>query len=640
MYKFVGWTALLFAAITVTLWFGIALNYTSRQEAILSNWNNTQLMLVKNAASASQSWLELQFPGGVATAQEEQEVIQRFVTPIHLIQNSYAWIYSGNELIYDQRTDVPPDYRGKSIAQIFESQKRLGGSNYDQLITAVSDGVEGTGWYIWLPQRGREDVAWTPIHFASRTWTIGLTTPESDVLAFSGIQQDLQREIFGVGAITLLLWGIFFLIIRQQKMADQRAKLEEKSVGDRTAFAQRINSQSVELAQINTELEKVAGVRDEFLANMGHELRTPLSTIIGLTYALQCQVYGPVTEKQAKSLETIMNTSQHLSSLITDILDLSKLQAGKMRLDIRPFPLALLVEASLAFVDQQSFQKKIKVSLNQDDQVSIIEGDELRLKQLMINLLNNAVKFTPEGGQVGIDIAGDEGANQIAISVWDTGIGIAASDMPRLFKPFVQLDSGISRQFTGTGLGLSLVVRIAEMHGGSISLSSEVGKGSRFTLYLPWQGNDYQGPHEESSRIVQTLERIPRPEGEFSILIAEDQPQNSQLITDFLTAIGYRMIPAGSGEDTVRLCKDRKPNLVLLDMQLADMDSLKVIEYLRSDPNCSSLPIIALTSLVLPGDPERILQAGANHCIQRPVQLDRLVDLIQSTVVHPEKVTL
>ncbi|HVP21487.1 MAG TPA: hybrid sensor histidine kinase/response regulator [Anaerolineaceae bacterium] len=637
MPKLKGWVALLMAFITVALWCGVAWNYTNRQEAVLENWNVSQMLLVKNAAAAVQGWKDLQSSKGVGAVQAEQEAIQRFIQPIRVLQDSYTWVYADGALVYDQRPEIPADYLGKTIDQVFAIQKQSGASDYETLTNDVMNGVEGSGWYVWLPQRGRDAAAWTSLKVADKIWVIGLSTPESEILAGSGILQELQGEIFGVGAITLLLWGIFFLILRQHKMVESHLKLLEKSVDDRATLAERISSQSVELAQMNTELENVTGVREEFLAKMGHEMRTPLSTIIGLTYALQCQVYGPVTEKQAKSLETILNTSQHLSSLVADILDLSQLRAGKMRLDIRPFPISLLIESSLAFVDQQSFQKKIKVTLNNDEQVKVIEGDELRLKQLMINLLNNAVKFTPEGGQIGIDIAGNAADNQVDISVWDTGIGISGPDMPRLFKPFVQLDSGTSRQFSGTGLGLSLVVRIAEMHGGSISLSSEVGKGSRFTLRLPWQGNDYGGPSKGSSRIIGILGQIPTQEKEFSILIADDQPENSQLMSDFLTAVGYEVISASSGEETIRICKGRNPDLVLLDLQLVDIDSLKLIESLRSDPSLGDLPIIALTSLVLPGDPERILQAGAKACLQRPVQLGPLAELIHSTLVHPEK---
>jgi CheY-like chemotaxis protein len=256
----------------------------------------------------------------------------------------------------------------------------------------------------------------------------------------------------------------------------------------------------------------------------------------------------------------------------------------------------------------------------------------------MLNLLNNAVKFTSEGGQIGMDIAGDPENKQVTITVWDTGIGIAAADMPRLFKPFVQLDSSTSRQFNGTGLGLSLVVRIAEMHAGSVSLTSEPGQGSRFSLHLPWNGNMDGVTEAHHSQIIDLLGQIPRPEAAQTILIAANPSQNSQLLGDFLTAVGYQVIYAGSGNDTLRLGQENRPDLFYVDMHMADLDGLKLIAALRADAATESTPIIAVSSLVLPGDPEGTLQAGANHFLQRPVQLDQVAVLIHSQLAVAKEV--
>lgn len=637
MRKLQGWIALLFTLITIALWLSIAINYNDRQETILSNWNDAQMILVKNTASAVQSWMELRLQAGANVDQVDQEVFQRFIAPIHLLQNGDAWIYNRSHVIFDESSDFPELYRGKSIDMIFDIQKANGASHYSEVVQGVLNATEGTGWYVWLPEKGREYVAWSSVKLPNDTWTIGLSTPEPEILAFYGSQQNLQREIFGVGAITLLLWGIFFLILRQQQNASAQMKMLEKSVSDQTTLAQRVTSQSEELAQINAELAKASNAKDEFLANMGHELRTPLSTIIGLTYALQCQVYGTVTEKQNNSLETILNTSQHLSSLINDILDLSKIEAGKMKMEIRPIQLASLLDSSLTFIDQQAFQKNIKISIKRDEQVKVVEGDELRLKQLLINLLNNSVKFTPEGGQIGIEVSCELEEQRVAITVWDTGIGIAPEDMPRLFRPFVQLDAGTTRQYGGTGLGLSLVVRIAEMHGGSISVTSVVGKGSRFTFYIPWQGNDYQEYTEETTRIIRTLREVSRPEEKSLILMVNNQPADSQLLTDFLSAAGYEVITTGGVQDAIRLCKEHPPGLILVNTQMLDMEGQRILQLLRTTAVFSSIPIVVLTSLNLPGEREQILGAGANEYLQKPVRLDRMAELIRSLLTKSER---
>ena len=630
MRKLQGWIALLFALITIALWSSVVINNNNRQEEILANWNEAQMVLVKNAASAVQGWMELRLQNGANQAQVEQEVFQRFIAPIHLLQTGDAWIYNRDHVIFDESSDFPDEYRGKSIDQIFEIQKAKGASHYTDVVQGVLNATEGASWYVWLPEKGREFVAWTSVHLAADTWTIGLSTLEPEILVNSGSEQTLQREMFGVGAITLLLWGIFFFMLRQQKNTSAQMKMLEKSVSDQTALARRVTSQSEELAQINAELGRASSVKDEFLANMGHELRTPLSTIIGLSYALQCQVYGPVTEKQAQSLETILSNGQHLSSLINDILDLSKIQAGKMKMDVRPLQLSTLLDSSLTFIDQQAFQKNIKVLARRDEQVSRIEGDELRLKQLLINLLNNAVKFTPEGGELGVEVTGELEEERVAITVWDTGIGIPAEELPRLFKPFVQLDGGINRQYGGTGLGLSLVVRIAEMHGGSIAVTSEVGKGSRFTLYLPWRGNDYQEQAEDSTLIIRTLQEVARPEQRAMIVVVNSQSSECQLLCDFFSAVGYEVAECEGVEDAVRLCKERQVGLILANIQMPDTEGLSLIRLLRNTPVSSALPLLALTSLTFPGARELVLQAGANEFLQKPIRLDRIAELVRS----------
>ena len=214
---------------------------------------------------------------------------------------------------------------------------------------------------------------------------------------------------------------------------------------------------------------------------MSHELRTPLNAILGLAEALQEEVYGSLTPKQHKSLATIEQSGKHLLDLINDILDLSKIESGKMSLSVSLVSVDSLCESSLTFIKQQAQQKNIRLDYYIAPGLSEIEVDERRIRQVLVNLLSNAVKFTPDGGEVATDAEGE----QLQLSVTDTGIGIAPENMDKLFKPFVQLDSSLSRRYAGTGLGLALVRRIVELQGGSITLDSEVGKGSCFTVTLP-----------------------------------------------------------------------------------------------------------------------------------------------------------
>ncbi|MBK9050794.1 MAG: hypothetical protein IPL78_07745 [Chloroflexi bacterium] len=201
---------------------------------------------------------------------------------------------------------------------------------------------------------------------------------------------------------------------------------------------------------------------------MSHELRTPLNTILGMSEALQEEVYGSLNRKQLDSLHHIEESGRHLLTLINDILDLSKIEVGQLVLDIEPVFVPDLCQASLRLVQQSAHKKQLSVALNLDPDVSVIAGDERRLKQILVNLLSNAVKFTPSGGQIGLDVQASLDKTRVAFTVWDTGIGIAAADIPRLFQPFMQLDSRLAREYGGTGLGLSLVYRMTRLHQGSV----------------------------------------------------------------------------------------------------------------------------------------------------------------------------
>jgi two-component system cell cycle sensor histidine kinase PleC len=239
------------------------------------------------------------------------------------------------------------------------------------------------------------------------------------------------------------------------------------------------------LRQTNIELSHAVRMKDEFLATMSHELRTPLNAILSIGESLQDGVYGQLGSRQHNPLKDIVDSGQHLLDLINDILDLSKIEAGMLDLQIIPVNIENVCQSSLRLVKQQAQQKRLGITLSLDGTVSEAPADARRLKQILVNLLGNAVKFTAEGGKIGLEVVGDRQQQIVRFSVWDTGIGIPSSHFPQLFRPFVQLDSSLARQYTGTGLGLVLVQRLAALHGGSVSVQSEVGQGSRFTVTLP-----------------------------------------------------------------------------------------------------------------------------------------------------------
>ena len=235
-------------------------------------------------------------------------------------------------------------------------------------------------------------------------------------------------------------------------------------------------------------MERAIRLKDEFLANMSHELRTPLTGMLALGENLQELIYGPLNERQLKILAHIETSSRHLLSLINDLLDLSKIEAGRLDLELQPVIVDDITQASLLFVKEMAFKKNIQLSYLNDQPHTAVVADGRRLKQMLVNLLGNAVKFTPEGGQVVLHVTVDAGVNEIRFAVRDTGVGIPPEAQARLFQPFTQLDSALTRQYEGTGLGLALVKRLAAQHGGTVSVASTgiAGEGSCFTITLPY----------------------------------------------------------------------------------------------------------------------------------------------------------
>jgi PAS domain S-box-containing protein len=255
-----------------------------------------------------------------------------------------------------------------------------------------------------------------------------------------------------------------------------------------TSFDMLERRQAAEaLRMANQELMRALRVKDEFLASMSHELRTPLNTVLVASELLAEEVVGPLNARQARYVATIDMSGRHLLALINDILDLSKIEADRMTLDLDEVLVSDVCRTCLLFIKEQAARKEIEVSYASDPPAVRMTADIRRLKQMLINLLTNAVKFTAPGGRISLEVRADLAAQQVAFAVRDTGVGIAAADLPKLFTPFVQLDAGLARQQEGTGLGLALVRRLAQLHGGSVLAESEgvPGLGSCFTITLP-----------------------------------------------------------------------------------------------------------------------------------------------------------
>ena len=361
---------------------------------------------------------------------------------------------------------------------------------------------------------------------------------------------------------------------------------------------------------------------------MSHELRTPLNSILGMAELLSGGIYQTLTPEQAKAVKTIATSGEHLLGLINDILDLAKIEADKLELDKSTIDLQTLCEYSLQFVRIDAQKKQLDLQLSLPQQGAALQVDVRRMRQALINLLSNAVKFTPAGGRVSLLVVVK--SNGIYFNVADTGIGIASSQRDKLFQPFVQIDSKLNREYSGTGLGLALVKRITELHQGKVNFTSRPGQGSCFTIHLPHTVlvSTFGQPPEQTQKpdalgAVVSVLRIPSAQPPH-LVIAEDNLNTIDTLHDYLSAQGYRLSFAQNGEEAIDLIREQRPDLVLMDIQMPGMDGLAVITMLRQDPNFQHLPIIALTALAMTGDREKVLAAGATDYITKPVKLSQL----------------
>ncbi len=365
-----------------------------------------------------------------------------------------------------------------------------------------------------------------------------------------------------------------------------------------------------ELRVANISLEKAAQLKDEFLASMSHELRTPLTGVLGLSEALQLETYGPLNENQKHALKDIESSGRHLLELINDILDLSKIEADKLDLQIEPCSVAEICQASLQLVKGMAQRKHQKVGFSSNLASAVIQADPRRVKQILVNLLSNAVKFTPEGGALGLEVKGHEEGRILQFTVWDEGIGIKEGDLKRLFTPFVQLDSSLSRQQSGTGLGLSLVSKLSELHGGSVSVESEVNKGSRFTVSLPWYQGDEQ--EKEGKSVLPAAQVVSR------CLLIEDNNLHANQICGYLAQMNIDCITYNSGVGAFETAIKVQPDVILLDLHLPDRDGVDVLKDLKRDPRTANIVVIISS---IEDDYNYFLSHGAAGCLVKPFTL-------------------
>jgi len=396
-------------------------------------------------------------------------------------------------------------------------------------------------------------------------------------------------------------------------------------------LSSQLQSRQAEIEMKNQDLERADQMKSEFLANMSHELRTPLNAIIGFSELLQEQFYGPLNTEQDEYLTNIRTAGEHLLGLINDILDLSKIEAGRMELDLEEVDLPQVLASSITIVKEKAHNNGIHLSVDAGD-AGAITADARKLKQIIFNLLSNAVKFTPSGGAVNLT-AHTEGA-MVAIAITDTGAGIGPEDQQKLFREFTQVDGSLSRRHEGTGLGLALTKRLVELHHGTISVHSVLGAGSTFTVRLPLARTEDSGlrtegmpvPTQSSVLSPQSFRETPR------ILVIEDDDPTAELIAAYLASAGYETERARNGAEGLEMARSLKPDGITLDVMMPVMDGWTFLQESSVDAELSQIPVIVLS---LANDLKHGYSLGASAVLGKPIRRDELFAALAKVNVLP-----
>lgn len=441
-----------------------------------------------------------------------------------------------------------------------------------------------------------------------------------------------------VAVIVAAVFAVFRWIVAPMKeMSDRLHRMSDDQEGclavpaghektEMGRLVRDINALSLHLAQARAQAENASRAKGDFLAHMSHEIRTPINAVVGMAHlALKTEL----TPKQRDYLQKVHDAGRHLLSLVNDILDVAKIEAGKLRLDIVPFNLAELVERTTSMAGVRAEEKGIELKVEIAPETPLeLSGDAMRISQIMLNYVNNAVKFTSKGWvRLHIrQIGGDAGRCRLRIEVSDTGPGLSAEQAGRLFRSFEQAESSTTQRFGGSGLGLAISKELAGMMNGEVGVDSVPGQGSTF-----WACIDVDllpaGQHVEEAPVEAAA---PRPEllAGRRVLLAEDNAINQQIVRELLGELGVTVLLAATGREALELLQRERVDGVLMDVRMPDMDGIEATRRLRAEPRFASLPVIAMTANARTEDRQACLQAGMNDFVAKPVEPEQLFAIL------------
>lgn len=468
---------------------------------------------------------------------------------------------------------------------------------------------------------------------------------------FSDRQKASLALVTSIIAVTLDRFALLkgYVLHSLEKELDLKNSLEKKT-GEleelNANLEKKVLQRTDELEKTNRELERMNQLKGRFIANISHELRTPLNSILGFSDVLIEKTFGALNENQERYIKNIYSAGKHLLELINNVLDIAKIEAGKYEMIYETFRVNELLGDVLNIMRPFADTKFIGMEAQMGKDIEFITGDRVKIKQVLYNLLSNAIKFTPEGGKVGVradyvhntnghHAPGSEAkVDVLSFSVYDTGVGIGPEDKDRIFDEFEQVDTTLSREYGGAGLGLALSKKLVSLHGGNISVESNLGEGSTFTFTIPVTSP--VEPEEAAADSEAISLNFPWMNEEAPLILAvEDDPATAELLTLHLTQAGYKVAHAYNGEEAIEKAKAMRPFAITLDVMLPKKDGWEVLQALKSESSTSEIPVI-MHSVV--DNKELAFALGAADYLMKPLDKSALLHKLEEINIARGKI--